>query len=352
LFWREGSLYAQPFDAERLAVEGEPVLVAEDVGYTQNERAVFTISQEGTLVYHRGSGVRQPAKMEWYGRDGELLSEAAPVGVYRETGLAPDGRRLAYSEGLTVWVRDLDRGTETRVTDDDEDHLYPVWSPDGKWLVFTTSRTAGSEFRRKLASGLGEEELVFTLDRVGYARAWSPDGRFLAYQALGPGTEWDCWLYSFEEDDARPVVSTKFTDFEPTFSPDGRWLAYASTESGRAEVYVVPVDDQSRKWRVSTGGGRSPNWSSAGDEIIYADLERHLMVVPVQAGTDLEIGIPQILFQMPEQPTPFGAFDFANYGVSPDAQRFLVHHSLETRKTLNSLTLVQNWSEMIRGETR
>jgi len=352
LFWREGSLYAQPFDAKRLVVEGEPVQVAEDVGYTQNERAVFTISQEETLVYHKGSGVRQPVGLEWYGRDGEMLSEAAPVGIYRETSLAPDGRRLAYSEGLTVWVRDLDRGTETRVTDDDEDHLFPLWSPDGKWLVFTTSRTAGSEFRRKLASGLGEEELVFTLDRVGYARAWSPDGRFLAYQALGPGTEWDCWLYSFEEDETRPIVSTKFTDIEPTFSPDGRWLAYASTESGRAEVYVVPVDDQSRKWRVSTGGGRSPIWSSAGDEIIYADLERHLMVVPVQGGTDLEIGIPQILFQMPEQATPFGAFDFADYGVAPDAQRFLVHHSLETRKNSNSLILVQSWNEMIRGEER
>jgi len=349
LFWRDGSLYAQSFDPNRLVVEGDPALVVEDVGYTQNERAVFTISEDGALVYHKGSGVKQPATLEWYDRDGEMQSEAAPVGIYRETSLAPDGRSLAYTEGLTVWVRDLDRGTATRVTDDDEDHLFPVWSPDGKWLAFTTNRTAGSEVRKKLASGLGNEELVFTQDRVGYVKAWSPDGRFLAFEALGPGTEWDCWLYSFEEDDVRPLVNTKYSDGDPTFSPDGRWLAYTSTESGRAEVYVVPVNDQSRKWQVSTGGGQSPVWKAAG-EMIFADLENRLMTVSVQGEDYLEFGTPQILFQMPEQPTPFGSFDFANYGVSPDGRRFLVHHSSEQERASESLILVQSWTEMIRGE--
>jgi serine/threonine protein kinase len=351
LFWREGSLYLQPFDAKRLVIEGEPAQVAEDVGYTQNERAVFTVSQEGTMVYHEGSGVKQPASLEWYDRDGEMQSEAAPVGIYQGTNLSPDGRRLVFTEGLTVWVRDLDRGTAARVTDDDEDHLFPVWSPDGKWLAFTTNRTAGSEVRRKLASGLGDEELVFNLDRVGYVKAWSPDGQFLAYEALGYGTEWDCWLYSFEEDEARPVVATKFSDIEPTFSPDVRWIAYTSTESGRAEVYVVPVDDQSRKWQVSTEGGRSPIWKSAG-EIIFADLESRLMTASVRGENDLAFGTPQILFQMPEQPIPFGSFDFSNYGVAPDGQRFLVHHSSEQERASESLTLVQNWTEMIRGEER
>jgi len=316
------------------------------------ERAVFTVSQEGTLVYHRGSGVSQPASLEWYSRGGELQSEAAPLGSYRHIRLAPDGRRLAYTEGLTVWVRDLVRGTASRVTHDDEDHLNPVWSPDGKWVAFITNRTAGSEIRKKLASGLGDEELIVTLDQVANVRAWSPDGRFLAFEAIGPGTEWDCWLYSFEEDEVRPVVQTRYTDSSPAFSPDSRWLAYLSTESGRAEIYVVPVDDQSRKWQVSTEGGRYPIWSPSGGEIFFADLENRLMVVPVRGATDLEIGIPRILFRMPEQPTPFGAFTFAGYAVAPDGRRFLVHHSPEKGRTSDSLILVQNWNEMIRRGTR
>jgi serine/threonine protein kinase/Tol biopolymer transport system component len=352
LFWRGGSLFAQSFDLQQLVVEGEPAQVAEDVDYTQNERAVFTVSQEGTLVYHRGSGVSQPASLEWYSRAGELQSEAAPLGSYRHIRLAPDGRRLAYTEGLTVWVRDLVRGTASRVTHDDEDHLNPVWSPDGNWVAFTTNRTAGSEVRKKLASGLGDEELIVTLDQVANVRAWSPDGRYLAFEAIGPGTEWDCWLYSFEEDAVRPVVQTRYTDSAPAFSPDSRWLAYLSTESGRSEIYVVPVDDQSRKWQVSTEGGRYPVWSPSGGEIFFADLENRLMAVPVQGATDLEIGIPRVLFRLPEQPTPFGAFTFAGFAVAPDGQRFLVHHSPEKGRTSDSLILVQNWNEMIRRGTR
>jgi len=352
VFWRGGSLYAQNFDTKRLVLEGDPLQLAEDVGYTQNERGVFTISNEGTMVYHKGSGVTQPASLEWYGRDGTSQSEAAPLGIYRGIALAPDGRRLALTEGLTVWVRDLVRGTAARVTDDDEDHLFPVWSPDGKWLAFHTNRTAGSEFRKKLASGLGEEELIVTLDRVSYVRSWSPDGRYLAFHALGAGTEWDCWLYSFEEDEVRPVVSTRYSDIEPTFSPDSRWIAYASNESGRSEIYVVPVDDQSRKWQVSTDGGGFPVWSRDGREIFFADLEDNVLAVSVRGETDLEFGVPQILFQMPEQPASFGVFRFSNFKVAPDGLRFLVHHSPEKSRTADSLTLVQNWSATLRQGTR
>jgi len=345
VYWRGGSLYAHRFDPKRLAVEGDPVQVADDVNYTQNERAVFAISQDGTLVYHKGSGMQQLAQLEWYDRRGMLQSEAAPIGSYRQVSLAPDGDRLAFTEGLTVWVRDLARGTATRVTHDDEDHLFPAWSPDGKWLAVTTNRTAGSEIRRILATGLGDEELVVTLDQIAVVRAWSPDGRFLAFEAIGPGTEWDCWLYSFEDDEVRRVVGTRYTDREAAFSHDSRWLAFMSTESGRAEVYVVPVDDQSRKWRVSTDGGRWPVWGPSGSEIFFTDLENRLMVAPVRGRSDLEIGTPEVLFRLPEQPTPFGAFDFAGFAVAPDGRSFLLHHSPDKGRVSDSLVLVQNWHQ-------
>jgi len=251
-----------------------------------------------------------------------------------------------------VWVRDLVRGTTTRVTHDDEDHLSPVWSPDGKWISFTTNRTAGSEIRKTLASGLGEEELVATLDQVAYVRAWSPDGSLLAFEALESGTEWDCWLYSIEEDAARPAVATRYTDRDVAMSPDGRWLAYLSNESGRGEVYVVPVDDQSRKWQISTEGGRWPVWNPAGGELFFVDPEFQLVVVPVRGESDFEVGVPQPLFQLPERPTSFGAFDFASYAVAPNGQSFLVHHAPEKGRNSDSLVLVQNWNEVTRRGVR
>jgi Tol biopolymer transport system component len=349
VFWRAGSLYAQSFDSRQLVVEGEPVQVAEDVSYTQNERAIFTISEDGSLVYLEGSGVSEPVSLEWRNRDGELLSEAAPPGVYREIALAPNSREAVFTEGLTVWVRDLIRGTETRVTDDDEDHLGPVWSPDGSWLAFSTNRTAGSEIRKKLASGLGDEELVVELESIGLVRAWSPDGKYLAYEALGSATEWDCWLYSFEEDEIRPVVMTRYSDIDPAFSPDSRWLAYASNESGRVEIYVIPVDDQSRKWQVSTDGGRLPVWNPEGDEIFYTDSENRMMAVDVRGSTDLEIGKARILFEFPKQPTPYGAYDHATYGVAADGRTFLVQHSQTKGRLFDSLVLIQGWNEISHG---
>ena len=148
------------------------------------------------------------------------------------------------------------------------------------------------------------------------------------------------------------MIGTKYTDGEPAFSPDGRWLAYLSNESGRSEIYVVPVDDLSRKWQVSTEGGRYPIWSPSGGEIFFADLESRVMAVPVRGANDLEFGIPRMLFHMPEQPTPFGAFDFAGFSVAPDGQRFLLHHAPDRGRISDSLVLVQNWHELIHAGPR
>jgi len=349
VYWRSGSLFAQGFDPKKLTVEADPVLVAEKVEYTQNERGVFSISSEGTLVYHIGAGMGQLAKLEWYGRDGEPQGESAPYDSYLQLSLDPDGRRVAYTDGLTVWSRDLVRGTATRVTHDDRDYFTPVWSPDGMWLAYATNRIGGGEIRKMRASGLGDEELVATLDHQAELRSWSPDGRFLAYEALSPGTEWDCWIYSFDEGESRRIVGSKYTDGDPVFSPDGRWIAFWSNESGRTEIYVVPVDDLGRKWQVSTDGGQFPVWDPTGTEIYFSDYENRLMAVSVELQGDVKIGTPRMLFPMPEQPVPSGAFDFAEFAVSPDGKRFLLHHAQDQERISESLVLVQSWPEITRG---
>jgi Tol biopolymer transport system component len=351
LYWRNGTLMAHPFDPDRLAVEDEPVQVADEVDYTQNERGVFAISSEGTLVYDRGQGMDQPARLEWLDRDGTVLSEAAPFGSYLHLSLAPDGRRFASTDGLTIWIRDLERGIDTRLTHDDRDHFSPVWSPDGAWLAYATNPDSGGggEIRRMRASGLGEEELVATLEHQAVLKGWSPDGRFLAYEAVNPGTEWDCWIFNLETGTTRRVVGTKYTDRDPAFSPDGRWLAYFSTESGRSEIYVIPVDDLSAKWQVSTDGGRFPVWGASGEELFFADFDNRVMAVAVAMSDEPEIGRPRALFTMLEQPEPSGIFDFAGFAVGPDGNRFLLHRAQETEAISDSLILVQNWLEIAHG---
>ena len=340
-YWYGGSLVVSPFDVDRHILAGEQMPVAEGVGYTANEMGVFSVSQTGVLAYHIGSGVSLPSRLQWYDREGTLLSEAAPVGLYRRMRLSPDGRQVSYTEGLTIWVRDLVRGTNTRVTFDEEDHNAPVWSPDGQWLAFGTTRTNGSEVRRKPSSGLGDEELVYEFDKQFEARDWSPDGNLLMFETLQPGTEWDIWVYSFADNQARSLVATPFSDVDPCFSPDGRFVVYASNESGRTEVYVVPTSGGSRKWQVSIKGGSAPIWSPIGDEIFFLDPDLNLTSVTVSGNKDLMFGDPQVLFKIPALRVEDLTFD-----VAPDGQRFLVN-TTEAQQIAESLILVQNWENLV-----
>ena len=112
------------------------------------------------------------------------------------------------------------------------------------------------------------------------------------------------------------------------------------------EVYVIPVSDQSRKWRVSVAGGWSPIWGADGAEIFFVAPDERLMTVGVrtQKAGGLEFGIPNVLFQRPQQPAAYSSF-----GVSPDGERFLVYHVPEDRSASDSMILVQGWREIVRG---
>ncbi len=154
VFWREGSIYSQQFDPKRLRLRGEPQLVANAVGFTFGEWATFTVSEEGTLVYHREPDL--PWRLEWRDRSGKLLYEAAPEGKYFDPALSPDGRRVAYvTDNITVWILDLARGTNSRLSFEAVDHYSPTWAPHGDWLAYAVlkQREAGSEIRRRRSSG-------------------------------------------------------------------------------------------------------------------------------------------------------------------------------------------------------
>src|SRR5439155_26435298 len=103
--------------------------------------------------------------------------------------------------------------------------------------------------------------------------------------------------------------------------PDGRWLAYASTKSGGSEVYVRPYRGTGRVWQVSADGGLHPVWARDGRELFYLSHGR-LFAVPVVWHPDFQAGRPKLLFSGPyHQADPF---DPAAYGVTADAQRFLM----------------------------
>jgi len=170
--------------------------------------------------------------------------------------------------------------------------------------------------------------------------SWSPDGESLAfYDATGAR---DIWALP-REGDALPFVATAFNERSPMFSPDGRWLAYVSNESGRDEIYVKPYPGPGGKWPISTEGGTEPRWSADGRELFYR-LEDKMMVVEVQSEPAFTSGRPQLVFEVPYLPDPFGT---SNYDISPDGQRFLMLIE-DTAQAQGQINVVLNWFEELK----
>ncbi len=360
LFLRNGSLMAQPFDAQRLSLSGEPVRVADSVWFynssrgSYSNRGNFSVSDNGTLAYIPRSAI-ESTQLSWIDRTGkqlESISVAKDDELLRlsdaEFGkLSPDGKRVAIrlldANGKgDIYVLDLARGARTRVTLDPGDDNSPVWSPDGTRLVWVSTRGGATALYQKLASGAGQEELLLKSDVPVTSYDWSSDGRFISYMRYDPQTNADIWVLPLEGDrHPIPFLQTPFREVKGRFSPDGRWIAYQSNETGVFETYVQPFPASGGKWQVSTQSGSTPLWRGDGNELFYHSDDGKQMAVEVKGGKTFAPGLPKVLFDLRAIRWVVGT----NYSVAKDGQRFL----FVTRPALPTADLhfvvVVNWAE-------
>jgi len=311
LFVREGTLMAQPFDEKRLALAGNPVPVAERVG-SFRDGGFFSASANDVLVYRNADTDFQ---VIWYDRQGAVSSRVSQPGGFRSVALSPDGARAVASRTdpqdaakADLWLFDLARGTgATRLTFGTGLVEFPVWSPDGKRVAFTFNN---SQIRQTLASGEGDEKELLRSISAGLARAnsWSPDGRFLLYQAVGSSTvSMDLLVHRISDTTPMPFAQTGFNEEDGRFSADGRWIAYISNQSGASEVYVRAFASEfgggsagtGGSVLVSRGGGTAPRWRSDGRELFYLAPDGKMMAVDVTAAREFQAGTPTPLFQTP-----------------------------------------------------
>jgi Tol biopolymer transport system component len=287
LYLHQGMLYAASMDVNRLELTGPAVPVVDDLlssasyGFAQAD-----FSQNGTLVYVRGKPGRQT--LVWLDSTGHTQTLRAEATEYNGTvRFSPDGKRLAVSvtEGgnANVWVYEWERDTFTRLTFTSAIEAAPVWSPDGKHLVFLSDRHGGGlpNLYWIRADGAGEAVRLTESKNFQVPFSFSPDGKRLAFTELDSQTNGALWtlpLGEMESDHPKPgkpepFLVTQFNEFGPMISPDGRWLAYQSNQSGRYEVYVRPFLRQGGQWQISTGGGDWPVWSKKGPELFYRSSE-------------------------------------------------------------------------------
>ncbi len=348
LFVREETLVVQRFDAKRFELQGEAVPLSEGLGVDAVGLAHFSASDTGVLSYRAGQ--TRNRQLTWVDRNGKELAAEGPVGEFGDFWFSPDAKRLVVDQGertgaSDLWIRDLARGVTSRFTFDPANDRFPVWSPDGRRIAFSSDRKGIFDLYVKDASGAGEEQEFFVSDETKIVTDWSRDGRFVLFYSLGKETNWDVWALPMEgEHKPLPLVRTRFAELRPVLSPDSRYFAYQSDESGRSEIYVLEFPTPKSKWQVSTEGGRQPYWSASGREIFYLTLDNTVMSVPVEAGANFSAGTPKALFQARLQPLN----SRAQYRPSSDGQRFLLLSPLG-REAITPTTVILNWPAGLRN---
>jgi Tol biopolymer transport system component len=341
LFVDEGNLVVAPFDVKRLEFTGEALPVASKVQhYLNTSSAVFSVS--ANVLAYQADAVPVVSQITWFDRSGRSVGPAGPPDDYEDPAISPDGRSVTamridrMTGGASIWLSDSQQGAFRRLTAAGAFNHTPIWSPDGRRIVYEADRAGASDFYARQRSGTGADELLLSSNEQASLNDWSPDGRYVAYQMLSPKTKWDLWLLPLSGD-RRPVpfLQTDANETTGRFSPDGKWMAYAADESGRSEVYVVPFPGPGGKWQVSSEGGAQPRWSRDGRELFYLAGDRKLMSVSIAPGSTFAAAAPKTLFQTRSRYTG-GAYD-----VSPDGKSFVVNTLAE--ESAVPITVVVNW---------
>ena len=360
VFVRSGGLWAVPFDQDRLETVGTPAPIVDGVRVESGGAVQYALADNGTLVYLSGDASAGLARsLLWVDRDGNEEALAVPSQDYRNLNLSPDENRaaleIAAGGGQTdVWAAELARGTLYPITTEDGTARYPLWSPDGRRVVFMSRRNGRPELFSKSADGTGDAELVASFDEAVFdvrPFGWAPDGG-LVVQATFPDTGGDIGVVSLDgTNNWQPLIQTTAFEGGAVVAPNGRWIVYVSAAPGQGQLYIQRLPDLSDRRPVSADYSSSPTWSRDGRELFYLrnNPPDAVMRVTVQDGDtssgDIVLGVPEVLVDFRYFSTRFG---YRAYDVSADG-RLLVMSSGDaaagSEDSLNKINVVVNWTQ-------
>ncbi len=335
VFLRQNTLFAAPFDLKGLALTAAPQPVIEEVNSNVRGGGDFDFSRNGTFVYVSSKGPSLNREIAWLDSTGQtkpLLQETP--GHYESQRFSPDGKRLAVELAAgpvqgDIWVKDLERDTMSRLTHLPGRSNVPLWTPDGRGIVFFAAFNEAPGIYWIRADGTGEAQLLTGEDgKRSFPSSISPDGKRLAYTQYGTDIHGEIWTAPVEGDrehprlgKPEPFLRTSFSEKYPVFSPDGRWLAYASNESGTEEVYVRAFPGQGGKFQISTGGGSYPIWSRKEHKLFFLTPDWRIMVLDYAVnGGSFVPGKPEMW--SPKSLVYVGGL--YPYDLAPDGKRFAV----------------------------
>ncbi len=343
LYTNGGGVLARRFDPGKRRLEGPVMSLVDAPGGTVYMGAPsLLVSRTGALAYQVNDLVNT-AVVELDRAGHRIRTIPVPEGRYDMLSISRDGTKLAAvqrtSTEADLWSFWLDRPGVQRLTSGAQVPFYPVWSPDGSQIAYSTSDRGRREIVVQSVAGGTSRVLPTPEASFKYVSSWSPDGRDLIGYLLNDTTGWDLWDFPVDGREARRYIATPFDEHGPSFSPDGKWVAYTSNQSGRDEVYVQSFPDPGTRYLVSPNGGKEAWWSRDGRRLLLR-VTRGAVIMDVRFDDGVRTEHPVGLFQ---NPVTEDVQHIVSAAAGPDFDR--VYASIETGSTddLHPYTVVLHW---------
>ncbi len=240
------------------------------------------------------------------------FAEKVVMAVTGESGLTLSRILFVGTEGKSreIYSADFDGYNIRAETHDRTIVLSPRYSPDGRFMVYTSYRPGRPcLYLKDLKTGRISRLACFKGSNI--APAWHPDSRRLAVTLSRDGSP-DIYLMDVRGKVIRRLTWGSSINISPSFSPDGTKLVFVSDKSGTPQLYILNVESGSERRLTFTGGyNTDPQWSPRGDRIVYCSrVDGKFQIFTVSPGGG-----------EPEQLTFSGSNE--NPSWSPDGRQIL-----------------------------
>ena len=345
-YGRLDRLFAVPWRPGVRDLSGVVPLTLSETPRLENEgSSAFAVSTDGTLVYVAGDPARLAQKIVWVDRAGKTESLPLPGREFESVNISPDGRQAVVQiqdAVIGLWMYDFARQSLTPFLATGASSQAPVWTPDGKRIVYRGTRAGFRNLFMKSADGTGTEVRLTTKERVIHTPTSVSSDGWVVFNESGFSVNGGVSIWRVRIDgEGKPEPLLQNGESTGMVSPDGNWLAFMGAPDPQPEIYVQPYPGPGPRRQISVGGGAFPRWSRDGKELFYDTIDQNRMMgVTITSSPTLSVGTPHVVLEGRYR-TSINAN--TQYDVSLDGRRFLRVQRVQPDFPVRQIEVVLNW---------